>query len=182
MLRTGFAVVSAVPIGVLVYQSLTFLSSSAAWDGPAAVPQSNGVTVFDDHSPSVANLDADLLEALRRAATDAAADGVEFVVNSGWRSPEYQAQLLREAVSKYGSEHEAARWVAAPTTSAHVSGQAVDIGPTAAAAWLSAHGAEYGLCQIYSNEPWHYELRPEASEHGCPSPYADPTQDPRMQQ
>ena len=122
-----------------------------------------------------------LLGALRQAATDAADDGVEFVVDSGWRSPEYQEQLLREAVSKYGSEAEAARWVATPNTSAHVSGDAVDIGPSGAAAWLSEHGAAYGLCQIYGNEPWHYELRPEAIAHGCPPMYADPTHDPRMQ-
>ena len=25
------------------------------------------------------------------------------------------------------------------------------------------------LCQIYSNESWHYELRPEAIDHGCPA-------------
>ena len=68
-----------------------------------------------------------------------------------------------------------------PTTSAHVSGDAVDIGPVDATAWLSEHGAEYGLCQIYGNEPWHYELRPEAIDHGCPPMYADPTHDPRMQ-
>ena len=48
-------------------------------------------------------------------------------------------------------------------------------------AWLSEHGAAYGLCQIYGNEPWHYELRPEAVDHGCPPMYADPTHDPRMQ-
>ena len=89
--------------------------------------------------------------------------GSSSYVNSGWRSPEYQEQLLREAVSKYGSEAEAARWVATPDTSAHVSGDAVDIGPSDAAAWLSEHGAAYGLCQIYRNEPWHYELRPEPS-------------------
>ena len=47
--------------------------------------------------------------------------------------------------------------------------------------WLSEHGAAYGLCQIYDNEPWHYELRPEAVEYGCPATYADPTQNPRMQ-
>jgi hypothetical protein len=63
-----------------------------------------------------------------------------------------------------------------------VSGDAVDIGPSGAAAWLSAHGAEYGLCRIYGNEPWHFELRPEAIDHGCPAMYADPTHDPRMQQ
>lgn len=138
-----------------------------------------GTTVFDDEIPAVANLEPDLLGALRKAAKAAADDGVEFVVNSGWRSSEYQEQLLREATVKYGSEEEAARWVATPDTSLHVSGEAVDVGRSARA-WLSEHGAEYGLCQIYHNEPWHYELRPEAIEHGCPPMYADPSQDPRM--
>ena len=141
-----------------------------------------GTTVFDDKFPGVANLDPALLGALRQAATDAADDGIKFFVNSGWRSPEYQNQLLREAVSEYGSEEEAARWVATAEASAHVSGDAVDIGPFNAAAWLSEHGADYGLCQIYKNEPWHYELRPEAIDHGCPPMYTDPTHDPRIQQ
>jgi zinc D-Ala-D-Ala carboxypeptidase len=130
----------------------------------------------------VANLDPSLLGALRRAATDAADDGVEFVVDSGWRSSAYQEQLLHEAVLKYRSEEEAARLVATPNKSAHVSGHAVDIGPSDAAAWLSEHGAEYGLCQIYGSEPWQYELRAEAIDHGCPPMYADPAHDPRMQQ
>jgi D-alanyl-D-alanine carboxypeptidase len=141
----------------------------------------DGTTVFDDEVPGVANLDPDLLGALRRAATDAAADGVELYVDSGWRSAEYQNRLLREAVSEYGSDEEAARWVATAETSAHVAGDAVDIGSDDAWAWLSEHGPEYGLCQIYGNEPWHYELRPEAIGHGCPPTYADPTHDPRMQ-
>jgi LAS superfamily LD-carboxypeptidase LdcB len=141
----------------------------------------DGTVVFDDDVPAVAKLDPALLAGLRRATTAAANDGIELVVDSGWRSPAYQEQLLREAVSEYGSEEEAARWVATPETSAHVSGDAVDIGPAKGAAWLSAHGARYGLCQIYRNEPWHYELRPEAVAHGCPRMYADPTQDPRMQ-
>ena len=145
----------------------------ALGEADGAVP--DGTTVFDDEIPGVANLDPALLGALRQAATDAADDGVEFVVNSGWRSPEYEEQLRHEAVLKYGSEKEAARWVATPNTSAHVSGDAVDIGPFDATAWLSEHGAKYGLCQIYSNEPWHYELRPEAIDHGCPPMYADAT-------
>jgi len=152
----------------------------ALGEADGAVP--DGTTVFDDEIPGVANLDPGLLGALRQAAADAAGNGLEFFVDSGWRSPEYQERLLYDAVSKYGSEREAARWVATPDTSAHVSGDAVDIGPFDATAWLSEHGAEYGLCQIYSNEPWHYELRLEALDHGCPPPYADPTHDPRMQQ
>ncbi|GIH19881.1 M15 family metallopeptidase [Rugosimonospora africana] len=150
----------------------------AVTENDGALP--GGVTVFDDRYPGVANLDPDLLRALREAATDAAADGIEFCVNSGWRSPEYQNRLLRDAIAKYGSDEEAARWVATTDTSAHVSGNAVDIGHADATAWLSAHGARYGLCQIYRNEPWHYELRPEAIGRGCPPMYADPTHDPRM--
>lgn len=138
------------------------------------------VTVFDDEYPGIANLEPALLQALREAATDAAGDGIEFHVNSGWRSPEYQSQLLREAVSTYGSEEAAARWVATADTSAHVSGNAVDIGPYDAAAWLSEHGAHYGLCQIYRNESWHYELRPAATHHGCPRMYAGASHGPGM--
>ncbi|MCW2989799.1 MAG: peptidase and DD-carboxypeptidase VanY/endolysin [Solirubrobacterales bacterium] len=150
----------------------------ALGEADGAVP--DGTTVFADDIPGVARLDPALLGALRQAAADAAGDGVGFVVDSGWRSPAYQAQLLREAVSTYGSEEEAARWVATPGTSLHVSGDAVDIGPSEAAAWLSDHGAAYGLCQIYGNEPWHYERRPEAIDDGCPPVYEDPTHDPRM--
>ncbi len=128
----------------------------------------------------MAKLDPGLLGAVRDAATAAAADGVSLLVDSGWRSPAYQAHLLSEAVAQYGSEEEAARWVATPETSAHVSGDAIDVGPSAAAQWLSEHGAAYGLCRVYENEPWHYELRPDAADRGCPPLYSDPTQDPRM--
>ena len=151
----------------------------ARGEADGALP--DGVTVFDDEYPAVAKLNLDLLGALREAARDAAGDIVKLYINSGWRSPERQNQLLREAVSKYGSVKEAARWVATAATSPHRSGDAVDIGRSDATAWLSEHGAQYGLCQIYRNEPWHYELRTNAIKHGCPRMYANPTQDPRMQ-
>jgi hypothetical protein len=138
-------------------------------------------TIFSEEVPGIVNLDPELLGALRRAAGDAASAGVEVRIESGWRSPEYQDRLLRDAVAEYGSEAEAARWVATAETSPHVSGDAVDIAPPAAAEWLAVHGARYGLCQIYANEPWHYELRPDATVVGCPRPYPDPTHDPRMQ-
>jgi LAS superfamily LD-carboxypeptidase LdcB len=141
----------------------------------------SGTTVFDDGLPGVARLDPALLDALRRASTDAEREGAHIYVDSGWRSRKYQEQLFRQAVSEYGSEAEAARWVATSGTSPHVSGNAVDIGQADATAWLSKHGATYGLCQIYRNEPWHYELRPGAINRGCPRMYADPTKDPRMQ-
>jgi hypothetical protein len=172
---------AASPIDVLrgVPTGLRSEHRGALGEADGAIPE--GTTVFDDAIAGVANLDPALLGALRQAAMDAADEGISFFVESGWRSAEYQNQLLREAVSEYGSEAEAARWVATPETSAHVSGDAVDVGHSDATAWLSERGAEYGLCRVYGNEPWHYELRPEATDRGCPPTYADPTHDPRMQ-
>lgn len=146
-------------------------------EADGAVP--DDTTAFDDAVPGVAKLDPDLRAALRRAAGAAADDGVTVFVDSGWRSRAYQEHLLQQAVEKYGSREEAARWVATPDASAHVSGDAVDVGRSDAAAWLSDHGAAYGLCRIYDNEPWHYELRPEAASSGCPARYADAAHDPR---
>ena len=147
-------VVAAVVVGGLTHQS----GATSSWwttlgpaEGSVSAPRQraageadgvvpDGVTVFDDDVPAVSGLDPDLLGALRRAATDASRHDVTFVVNSGRRSREYQDELLREAVSAYGSTQQAARWVATADTSAHVSGQAIDIGH-AGAAWLSRHGA-----------------------------------------
>jgi D-alanyl-D-alanine carboxypeptidase len=155
--------------------------------GPGSLPplderaETDGtVTVFDNSSPTVANLKPDLRKALRKAATAAAKDGVTFYVTSGWRSAAHQQELLNRAIAEYGSKAEALKWVATPQTSPHVRGEAVDIGQ-AAIAWLSEHGAAYDLCQIYRNEPWHYELRAGAAQDGCPAMYANPTDDPRMQ-
>ena len=193
--RRAFVVVlvlaAAAITGIVLQQSLAGSSAASEFsrvlglDGAVTaedglLPEGETVSIFDDSSPAVANLSGDLLGAVRDAATDARADGVEFVVTSGWRSPALQAKLLKDAVATYGSEEEAARWVATPETSSHVTGDAVDLGPLAAQDWLAQYGSGYGLCQTYANERWHYELRPEAVEDGCPAAYADPTEDPRM--
>jgi zinc D-Ala-D-Ala carboxypeptidase len=170
---------SGILTALVVVCTTTLSPPTALGESDGVIPE--GVRVFDDDTPAVANLDPSLRRALRQAAMDAAKDGIEIVVNSGWRSREYQQQLLRDAVAKYRSEKEAVRWVAPPDTSSHVSGHAVDIGPSRATAWLSRHGAQYRLCQIYRNEPWHYELRGEAIAEGCPSKYADARHDPRVQ-
>lgn len=198
------ALVSAVVIAFAVQQSLAAASADAVQEGtsPAAPPapseqidgtviapsEADGVirdgdqpTVFDVDRVAVDNLDPALLAALQRAATDAEGDGVTFLVNSGWRSPALQERLLQDAIAEYGSEAEARRWVATAETSAHVSGDAVDLGPLPTLDWIAQRGWRYGLCQIYGNESWHYELRPEALTDGCPEMYTDPTEDPRMQ-
>jgi LAS superfamily LD-carboxypeptidase LdcB len=180
MTRTAVlaTVAGALAVGTLALAATLVLQTASA--APSASGDPDELSVWDDQYPGVANLDPALLQALRDAATDAADDGIRFNINSGWRSTDDQQRLLDEAVAEYGSLEAASRWVATPSTSAHVSGDAVDVGPTDATSWLSQHGAAYGLCQIYGNEPWHYELRPDAVAAGCAQPYADPTHDPRM--
>lgn len=127
---------------------------------------------FDTERSAIARLDPDLRAAVQDAARDARADGVPMVVTSGWRSRAHQQRLYDEAVTEHGSEAEAQRYVATPDTSAHVTGDAVDIGPTEADDWLARHGAAYGLCQTFANEIWHFEL---ATEPGgsCPEMLPD---------
>ena len=188
--------IAAVIVAALGYQQLGPTLSAHELPGYRASGQSGAstgeaggelahrvlVSDTDYRPPSVANLDPALYKALRRAAADAADEGVDLYLDSGWRSPAYQQRLLDQAVAKYGSVSEASRWVGTPSGSGHVTGDAVDIAHPDAQAWLSKHGARYGLCQIYLNEPWHYELRPEAIKHGCPTPYVDASHDPRMKQ
>lgn len=139
-----------------------------------------GTSASDTGYAGIGRLSPELREALQDATRAAEAEGVYLLVNSGWRSPELQAQLLQDAVAEYGSEAEAARWVAAPETSLHVSGDAVDVEGGGASDWLATNGAVYGLCQTYLNEPWHFEFRANAGANGCAQPYRDPTEDPRL--
>ncbi|MFJ6197393.1 M15 family metallopeptidase [Micromonospora sp. NPDC092111] len=145
-------------------------TGTTAADGHIADGQS--ISPFDADHPAIANLDVALRVAIQRAATDARADGVTMVINSGWRSRRYQQELLDRAITTYGSEAEARNWVSPPDRSAHVTGKAIDVGPTDADSWLSQHGADYGLCQTYANEMWHYQLsvRPGGT---CPQQISD---------
>ena len=138
----------------------------------ATSPASDDDAPFDTSRPTIGNLDPDLLDAIQAAARDARADGVRLVVTSGWRSRAHQERLLTEAVDKYGSEPEALRYVSTPDASAHVTGDAVDIGPTDGDNWLSQHGSDYGLCQIFANEIWHYELATTPGGR-CPDMFPD---------
>src|ERR687892_82455 len=110
----------AILTALVVVCTTTLSPPTALGESGGAVPE--GVRVFDDDIPAVANLDPGLRRALRQAAMDAAKDGIEIVVSSGWRSREYQKQLLRDAIAKYGSGKKNAPWVGTPHTPFHLSG------------------------------------------------------------
>ncbi|MFE9749450.1 M15 family metallopeptidase [Saccharothrix saharensis] len=136
------------------------------------IPTGSSISPDDSGHPAIARLDPALLAALRAAARDARAAGVELRVTSGWRSKAYQQRLLDEAVARYGSLAEARRLVSTPEKSAHVTGKAIDIGPTDAADWLIRNGSDHGLCQTYANEMWHFELSTTPGGE-CPRPHDD---------
>jgi D-alanyl-D-alanine dipeptidase len=133
--------------------------------GPAAtdsyggwIPEGQTLSPFDVSNPALAQLDPPLLSAIQDAARAAAAEGVDLRIASGWRSKGFQQRLFDDAVLKYGSVDIAKQFVASPDVSKHVVGQAVDVAPVNADNWLTSNGAQFGLCQIYANELWHFEL------------------------
>jgi zinc D-Ala-D-Ala carboxypeptidase len=140
--------------------ALTFL-------GPISTASADAASPFDVSDPTVGRLDPALLAAIQQAATAASAEGIPMTITSGWRSPDFQQQLLDDAIRTYGSYDAARQYVQTPQQSKHVRGEAVDIGGKSADTWLIANGARFGLCQIYANELWHFELATDA--HGnCP--------------
>lgn len=138
------------------------------------IEEGESISPFDE-VPAVENLDQSLREAMQAAARDAEDEGYVVVLTSGWRSGAYQQSLLDAAIREYGSEEEARQWVNTPEQSTHVKGLAVDIGYTDADDWFNRHGAEYGLCQTYANEIWHFELATTPGGE-CPPQLADATQ------
>jgi len=111
--------------------------------------------------PELAEVEPGLRHAMEQAMRDAAREGVRIRVISGGRSLAEQRQLYEEAVAKHGASN-ASRWAVSPDStdqlSAHVRGLAVDVSPPEGTKWLRENGAKYGLCQVYANEPWHFEL------------------------
>jgi zinc D-Ala-D-Ala carboxypeptidase len=136
--------------------------------GDGSAPDGHTLTPFDMQYPAVGRLDPALLSAIQSAATAAAADGITMTITSGWRSPEFQQRLLDRAIQTYGSYAVARQYVQSPAASKHVFGQAVDVGGQGADQWLIANGSRFGLCQIYANELWHFELATDAAGT-CPA-------------
>ena len=132
-----------------------------------SIPDGQLVSPFDVKNPAVGFLEPALLAAIQNAADAAAAEGVDVQLTSGWRSTGFQMRLFDQAVTTYGNADLAAQFVASPEKSMHVFGKAVDVGPVVADRWMIANGSRFGLCQIYANEIWHFELAVEAAGN-CP--------------
>jgi D-alanyl-D-alanine carboxypeptidase len=110
-----------------------------------------------------------------------ARDGaIELVAISGFRSVEYQAQIIRRKLAAGETIDAILRVVAAPGYSEHHTGRAVDIGvpdepplterfaSTPAFRWLEENAGRFGFTLTFPRgnphgitfEPWHWCLRP----------------------
>jgi len=131
------------------------------------LPDGRTLSPFDVSNPIVGWLDPALLNAIQNASKKAETAGIDIRINSGWRSRGFQQRLFDDAIRTYGSVEAAREFVASPDVSKHVQGKAVDIAPVEADRWLIANGSQFGLCQIYANELWHFELAVD-SQGRCP--------------
>src|SRR3954467_8232141 len=90
----------------------------------------------------------DVALAFDRMAEAAAADGVNLIVVSGFRSNAEQAKLFAAPPDP--------KWVARPGQSLHRLGTELDLGPAGAYGWLARNAGRFHFVQRYSWEPWHY--------------------------
>ena len=106
----------------------------------------------------------------------AAADGIQLLIVSGYRSFEYQAGLIRNKIDAGQSVTDILKVNAAPGFSEHHTGRAVDIASpgsrplteefegSPAFRWLSENAAGFGFSMTYPrdnpygfiHEPWHW--------------------------
>lgn len=131
-------------------------------------------------------VDTRIKEALEHMLEDARKEGLDPIICSAYRTSNYQKNLFNKKISEYKrkgysqkkAEEQAELWVAAPGTSEHEIGLAVDIvgrnyqilnekqENTAIQKWLMEHCYEYGFILRYPTnkkeitkinyEPWHY--------------------------
>lgn len=122
------------------------------------------------------NLDG--LTAATRAAFEAARaealwrHGVLIGLTDGYRDAHAQAQLFADTVRRTGSLSLALQWTLPPHESRHVIGTALDVRPIEGARWLDRYGARHQLYQVYDNEWWHFEYRPDGRPPRLPHPSA----------
>ena len=170
LVAAAVATVVVSPAAPTRVPQVRLVDDTVAMDPPPPVVPGDGsladgqvLTPFDVQNPAIGRLEPHLLAAIQNAANAASADGITMTITSGWRSPEFQQHLLDDAVQTYGSFDAARQYVQTPAMSKHVIGQAVDVGGVGADQWLIANGSRYGLCQIYANELWHFELATDAA-------------------
>ncbi|MFE7743783.1 M15 family metallopeptidase [Nocardia sp. NPDC057455] len=139
------------------------LPALIATGAPAGQARADAAVVIEQResvgsAAGTEGLDPPLALSYTLAEREAHAQGVPLSITSGYRTPAEQQALWEDGVATYGAD-DARRWVLPPEESTHVSGQAIDVGPQQGARWLEVNGYRWGLCRMFENEYWHFELQ-----------------------
>ncbi|MBE6830376.1 MAG: D-alanyl-D-alanine carboxypeptidase family protein [Ruminococcaceae bacterium] len=127
------------------------------------------------------NMDSRIVEPFRQMRDAALKDDIHLWLSSGYRNDEKQQKLYSEEIEAYykagisyeDAVSEAAKSVAPPGTSEHITGLAIDVngvledfGGTKEFRWLSEHAQDYGFILRYPKdkqdithikyEAWHF--------------------------
>jgi hypothetical protein len=140
--------------------SPTKFESGTSTPSPSDPSQASNLQTFSNKpADHVTGLQSTFSVPLYKMLQEAHSSGNEIRINSGFRTPERQAELFKAAVSKYGSEAAARKWVAPPGRSNHNKGLAADLGfgSEKAKAWAHANAGKFGLYFRMGYEPWHIE-------------------------
>jgi zinc D-Ala-D-Ala carboxypeptidase len=166
--RAGRIVAVSFVLVMLLGIIIAFRITSSGAPSSAGLPPASGGQESEQATVPAEGIDPELMARFEQAAADAATEGIELTLTSGWRSAQDQQMLVEQALERYGTAEEAHRWVLPPEASAHVAGLAIDVGPTEGALWLGQHNADYDLCRTYQNEVWHFELNPDPGRECAP--------------
>lgn len=145
--------------GAALSELTSQLASNSLAAAPAQVPISAPLAPTGGaNQPAAGALPQGLDSAFQTAINQLiAASGGKVWINSGYRSPERQAELFAAAVKKYGSEAAARKWVAPPGRSRHNMGIAADLGGDMNLA--ASLAPQFGLYRPMDYEPRHWELQ-----------------------
>lgn len=155
---------------------------------PAGYGQVRGLPIYPE-ATGLVEVGPNLVGRMQRLTPEAAAgwhdmvaaasgDGVRLLIVSGFRSHDYQAELIRKKLAAGQSIGEILTVNAAPGFSQHHTGRAVDIATPGsrplteefeqsdAYRWLARRAAEFGFSLTYPrdnpwgfiHEPWHWAL------------------------
>ena len=151
------------PLAISCFETNTAtIRISIAGECPSPLISLGGIALTESATATGEVIEIHPLLAARFAAAKSAAamEGVTLYITSGFRSQARQGVLFANAIKKYGSETEAAKWVLPAHSSHHPQGLAIDVNypkDPAGAKWLEENGARFGLCRVYANEWWHFE-------------------------
>ena len=158
------------------------LGSPVTYGGERNLPHYKETTDLVDVGPNLVGrmqqLTPEAAAKWQQMVEAAAGSGIRLLIVSGFRSYEYQAELIRKKIMAGQPIEEILKVSAAPGYSQHHSGTAVDIATPGsrplteefqtsdAFQWLTRYAADYGFSMTYPPdnpygfvfEPWHWAL------------------------